>query len=222
MSVSREMSERDHRAVRELLPFYVNRTLSDFEQTRVSRHLVHCASCRAEAEEQRLLVSVLRAVPERPSNAAADWSRLEQRLAEEQSSRWFGARLHSASWSWTRMAWPLRLTTAAVAVILLVALWTGERSSHEPAYRTLSSAPDAPAAAAAIRVVFSPQATALDIRELLDRTRYQIVSGPSSRGVYTLAPSVTQVSDSNATLAALRDSPLVALAEPVASAGVDR
>lgn len=221
MSASREMSERDHLAVRELLPFYVNRTLSDFEQTRVTRHLAHCASCRAEAEEQRLLVSVLRAVPERAANSAASWSRLEQRLTEEQPSRWFGARLR-ASWSWTRMAWTLRLTTAAVAVILLVALWPGERSAHEPAYRTLSSAPDVPAAAAAIRVVFSPQATALEIRELLDRMRYQIVSGPSSRGVYTLAPSETQASDSNATLAALRDSPLVALAEPVASAGVDR
>lgn len=221
MSASREMSEREHRAVRELLPFYVNRTLSDFEQTRVTRHLVQCASCHAEVEEQRLLVSVLRAVPERPANAAAGWSRLERRLAEKQPSGWFGARLRRASWNWTRMAWPLRLTTAAVAVMLLVALWTAERSSHDAAYRTLSSAPDAPAAAA-IRVVFSPQATALEIRELLDRMRYQIISGPSSRGVYTLAPSEAQVSDSNATLAALRGSPLVALAEPVDSAGADR
>lgn len=222
MSAPRAMSEREHRAVRELLPFFVNRTLSELEQARVTRHLVQCASCHAEAEEQRLLASVMRAAPERPANVEAGWSRLEQRLAEEQPLRRSGAHLSRASWNWTRMAWPLGLATAAAAVMLLVPLWTGERSSRDPAYRTLSSAPDSPAAAAAIRVVFSPQATALEIRELLDRMRYQIVSGPSSRGVYTLAPSEAQVSDLNATLAALRGSPLVALAEPVVSASADR
>lgn len=220
MTASSAMAAGEHHAVRELLPFYVNRTLSELEQARVTRHLAQCASCHAEAEEQRQLASVIRAAPEWPANVEASWLRLEQRLDNEQPSRPFATQLNRAPRVWTRMAWPMGLAAAAAAVLLLVPLWIQERSSHDPAYRTLSSTPDS-SAAAAFRVVFSPQATAGEIRELLDRMGYQIISGPSPRGVYALAPSVVQADNLDATLAELRGSPLVALAEPIASTGAE-
>lgn len=209
MSASPVLSEREHVAIRELLPFFVNQTLSEHESARVSRHVAGCASCSREIDEQRRLGALLRAAPGREGDAQAAWLRMERRLQSESTAS-------PARWSASRPERVWRLA-AAVAVVLLIPAVAYFASRQSTPYRTATSQPAVPAAAGgAIRAVFAPRTTLRDIEGLLQDAGYQIVSGPSPRGVYTLAPVTQDADGHDAALAALRASPLVALAEPVA------
>ena len=70
---------------------------------------------------------------------------------------------------------------------------------------------------ATFRVVFVESAVEVELRQLLRALTLEIVAGPSAVGTYTLrrsAPSGAAISPTDA-LEALRESPLVRLAEPV-------
>lgn len=203
--------------VRELLPFFINGTLSELENARVMRHLASCASCHDDLGEQHRLQDLMRAAPEPPSDASLAWARLERTLDEESRHRVQSRRVQSR---WMRPAWMsgFGLAAAAALVLLLTPAVLNDPDSGAADYRTLTSAaPDPAADSGAIRVVFVLQATVGDIEELLDRTGLQIASGPTPRGVYTLAPDASGSARHDA-LATLRASPLVALAAPVGGA----
>jgi anti-sigma factor RsiW len=77
------------RKVRELLPWYVNGTLSGEELAEVERHLRRCRRCRAEAEEFRELQASLSEALEEPKpsmkllESTLDLIEAEARLEEE-------------------------------------------------------------------------------------------------------------------------------------------
>lgn len=216
MSAHQTVPQRQHPGVRELLPFFINGTLSELENARVMRHVASCASCHAELDEQRRLMDLMRASPQPAGDAEAAWARLERALVAASRAR--------AQDRWVRPAWlwSLGLAAAAAMVLLLAPVVFIDPDSSTDDYRTLTSAtPDPVTGSGTIRAVFIPQATVGDIEDLLDRTGCQIVSGPSPRGVYTLA-SGTSASAPHDALAALRASPLVALAEPVGEVSAGR
>ncbi len=217
MSAHQPVSQREHTNVRELLPFFINGTLSELESARVMRHLVSCTSCHAELDAQRRLMDLMRAAPDPAGDAKAAWARLEHTLDAEPRA---GARGHRVRPAWM---WSLGLAAAAAMILLLTPIVFFGPSSRTNDYSTLTSATtDASTGSGTIRAVFIPQATVGDIENLLDRARCQIVSGPTPRGVYTLAPSGTSAGASQDALAALRASPLVALAEPTVAARAGR
>lgn len=206
---------REHLAIRELLPFYLNATLSEHETARVARHIAACAACSRDLEQQRRLAQWLGRIPAEPADVEGAWLRIERRLQSESSKA-------SAS---RRRVWSVQRWSAAAAVVLVLILplagyFASERGG---VYRTVTS-PDSTVVAGqgGIRAVFAPRATLRDIEELLAGMQYQIVNGPSARGVYTLAPVAPGADTMHVTLAALRASPLVALAEPVASDANER
>ena len=51
---------------RELLPWYLNRTLSEDETKKVEEHLEECLMCRRELEELRWLSSEIKELDETP------------------------------------------------------------------------------------------------------------------------------------------------------------
>lgn len=217
MSAHQAVSTREHPGVRELLPFFINGTLSELEHARVVRHAASCASCRAELDEQRRLMDLMRTVPETTGDARAAWARLERAVDAESQS--------GAPNRWVRPAWiwSLGLAAAAAMVLLLTPIVFVDPDSRSNDYRTLTSATgEFPTGSGTIHAVFVPQATVSDIEKLLARARCQIVSGPSPRGVYTLAPSGTSAGAPDGALAALRASPLVTLAEPTGEARAGR
>ncbi len=217
MSAHQAVSQREHRNVRELLPFFINGTLSEIENARLMRHVGSCASCHAELNEQRRLMDLMRAAPKPTGDAQAAWARLERALDAESHTRTQGR------WVRPTWMWSLGLAAAAAMVLLLTPMVLIDPDSRTNDYRTLTSAtPDSVTGSGTIRAVFVPQATVGDIENLLDRVRCQIVSGPSPRGVYTLAPSGTSASAPQDALAALRASPLVALAESIDGARAGR
>lgn len=214
MSADQAVSQRQHPDVRGLLPFFVNGTLSELENARVMRHLAGCASCHEALDEQRRLQDLMRAAPEPRSNEAAAWARLSRTLDAESRP---GLR-------WVRPAWMagLGLAAAATLVLMFTPAVLINPDSGAADYRTLTSAtPELAPGSGTIRAIFVPQATVGDIEDLLDRTGLQIAGGPTSRGVYLLAPGASGNASRDA-LATLRDSPLVALAAPADRAPAGR
>jgi hypothetical protein len=214
MSVHQAAATREHAVIQELLPFFINGTLSELERARVVRHMTGCSNCRAALDEERRLLQWMRAAPDRAGDAQAAWKRLAHAVETESRSR--------ERWLRPAQAWSVGLAAAAAVLLLLTPVVVVDPESRNNAYRTLSSEATDARVGGTIRAVFVPRATVGDIENLLADTGCQIVSGPSPRGVYTLAPSETSVAASNDVLAALRASPLVALAELVGAPGAER
>lgn len=224
-----DLGERTHRRIWELLPWYANGTLAEAEREKVEAHLPACPRCREEEEICRRMATAVRAVGEvAPSPHPVQLQRLLARIEESESAERSGA-----GW-WKRGApfralveatpGPLRVSLVAeAAIILLLAglfLWQEFRlrPASAPAppavYRTLSDPVPAAVPANGVRVMFSPQATEREIRDLLLGIRGQLAGGPSPLGVYTI--EVPADGDPmKVVLARLRSEPLVAFAEPV-------
>lgn len=213
MSAHPALLQREHANVRESLPFFINGTLSELEKARVMRHVANCATCQAELDAGRRLVDLMRDSPQAAGDPDAAWARLERALDSARARR-----------RWMR---PAGLTSVGLAAAAAMVWLLGPTVSVGPDsstrdYRTLtSSTVVGVTGSGTIRAVFIPQATVGDIKSLLDRTECQIVGGPSSRGVYTLTTRAGASAARDA-LAALRASPLVALAEPVGEASAER
>jgi anti-sigma factor RsiW len=228
MQEREDRGERLHRRVWELLPWYVNGSLSQRERERIETHLAVCRLCREEERTSRRTAEMVKGAGEvAPTPHPVQLQRVLARIDEAERE----APAHGV---WRRLAAPFRALidatprplrgalVAQVAVILMlvgVLVWPelrpSARSSQPPAvYRTLSDPGAPPAPSLRLRVMFSPKATERQIRGLLLGLRGEITSGPSPLGVYTL--SVPAVGESlQAVLARLRSEPQVMLAEPV-------
>lgn len=184
----------NHRECWELLPWYQAGTLAEPERAVVAAHVASCAECAAELTQ---LAALRRAVhaqdqtevglpPDHYARLSAALDRLEPARAPAVSWR---ARL--AQWLAPAAAWPrLAQVTVAAQFLLLVAagLWLAGQYPSPASYTTAG----APAAERArVSVVFTPQATAAQIRELLHQVDGRIADGPSASGAYTVELSVS-------------------------------
>jgi hypothetical protein len=224
-----DQGERTHQRIWEILPWYANGTLAEAEREKVETHLAVCPRCRDEEEVCRRMATAAKAVGEvAPSPHPVQLRRMLARIDESE-----GEERSGAAW-WRRGAalralveatpGPLRVSLLAEAAIILLlvglVVWQELRlrpalASAPPAvYRTLSDASPAPVPTKGVRVMFSPQASEREIRDLLLGIRGQLVAGPSPLGVYTV--EVPADGDPmKAVLARLRSEPLVAFAEPM-------
>ena len=224
--------ERVHQRVWELLPWYVNGSLAERERERVEAHLAACLRCQGEERVSRHLAgAVARAGEVAPAPHPVQLQRMLARIEEsereerESAGRWrLLAPLRGLVRATPR---PLRgaLVAQAAVILLLVGFlaWSAWRPvaapALQPAYRTLSNPDAAPVPTARLRVMFSPQATEKEIRELLHGIHGEITAGPSPSGAYTV--EVPAASDpAGVVLARLRSEPQVVLfAEPAAGPG---
>lgn len=228
-----DLGEKLHERVWGLLPWYVNGTLPQRERERVEAHLEVCRRCQEEEQVCRRTAEAVQGAGEvAPTPHPVQLQRVLARI--EESER---AERTPRTLAW-RLAFPFRslieatprplrgALVAQVAIIILLAgvivwqkLHSGPQSVPAPAvYRTLSDAPPARGPVLRLRVMFSPQATERQIRELLLDVRGEITAGPSPLGVYTV--EVPAGRDSlQAVLARLRSESQVMLAEPAAGEG---
>lgn len=228
-----DLGEKLHERVWGLLPWYVNGTLPQRERERVEAHLEACRQCREEERSCRRTAEVVQGAGEvaptpHPVQLQRVLARIEETERAEQAprmsqiGRW---RLAFPFRSWIGATpRPLRVALVAQAAIIIllagVIVWQKLRSGPEgvpaPAvYRTLSDAPAARGPVLRLRVMFSPQATEPQIRELLLDMRGEITGGPSTIGVYTV--EVPAGRDSlQAVLARLRSESQIMLVEPAA------
>jgi anti-sigma-K factor RskA len=171
----------------ELLPAYVNGTLSGEDRARVRKELESSEALRRELE----FVTTLReSVKKQAANSPTEWgwTRLQRDI-----------RHAGAAGRNTRNIW--KISAVAAALVLAVQTIYVVRLPDEPQYQTLSGPVSAENV---LQLRFAPDARQEDLQLLLQSVDGEIVSGPSAIGLYHMA-----VKDMDAALIVLENSDLV-------------
>ncbi len=228
-----DLGEKLHERIWGLLPWYANGTLPQRERERVEAHLEVCRRCQEEERVCRHTAETVQGAGEvaptpHPVQLQRVLARIDEAEREERAprisriGRWRFPSPFQALLEATPRALRGALLAQAAIILLLagVLLWQKLHSGPEgvpaPAvYRTLSDSSPVRGPVLRLRVMFSPQATEGQIRELLLDVRGEITGGPSRIGVYTV--EVPAGRDSlRAVLARLRSEAQVMLVEPAA------
>lgn len=193
-----------HREAMQVLPWYVNGTLDAAEFAWVDAHVQECVACRRECDQQRALAAAVR-LEVTPPAMVRGFDRLNAQL----DTLRVPASPPSGWRTWLRPSILLPLVAAQfVAIVILILM---NRPDAEPAYRTLSDAPNATLSPDAVVVIFDPALTLQRVQDLLRASGARIVNGPNARGAYILEPPAGQQA---ATLDRLRANPGVRFAQP--------
>lgn len=205
----------EHERAWQLLPWYLNGTLKGAEFDAVDTHLGCCLVCRREVERLRLYAAAVNREDGLRLDPEHAFDKLMARIEHDRRKPW-----------WRRMAWwqrpkharwrPVALAAAVPLVVLLAVVVFHAGPGENALYTTLTDTPaDAEHNARRIRAVFEPDSTVTQLDRLLNACRADIVAGPNSAGAYTLESGGQDSRESS--LACLRESPQVMLAEPVHS-----
>jgi len=209
--------------VAQLLPWFVNGTLSDEDARRVDAHLERCEACRMDAADQGRMLELLRAPEQVEYSPQAGLRKLLSRLDKfERADQAAPSAAVVTKAGWRSAGNSVRWLAAAV-VIQGVALSTiaGVELLHQPsferaaAYKTLTSVR---VEAASLRVAFVPTTTLAELQDLLRANQLVALAGPSDAGIFTLGldPSAAGEQAQAVVLARLRADPRVRFAEPLA------
>jgi Putative zinc-finger len=188
----------EHAAIAALIPWYVNATLSDEDRVRLDAHLGLCAACLKDLSLERRVYEGISSESGIEYMPAASLKRLQARLDGEIPAAMATETTDSTAPRIRRMMpWPglmaASIALMAVAISLLAAdRWMQYRAqSAAPNFYTVTSS--APRARdEAIRAVFVPTITLVELQSILDEAQLRIISGPSEAGVYSLAARSTR------------------------------
>ena len=171
------LDSSEHRTAQELLPWFVNQTLSAAEAAAVAAHLAQCSRCQADAAA----LAAVRAVPidvDSGGSVERDWAALRGRLeARPRETRRTSGR------PWWKLSLQVALAGQAVVMLILGGALIATTTRTEP-YRALGSAPAAIEANAL--AVFRADATEQQMREALRAAGARIVGGPTISDAYLL------------------------------------
>lgn len=171
-----------HGEVAQLLPWFVNGTLSDDEHSRVERHVHECLSCYSMLQHERQLHELVRGQSTDSIPAEQSFERLIQRIdgpGRESRGR-YEARLGRAA----------RFVPAAAAAVVVLAVgalvWVGMGGSATGPGSYATATSSAAEAGVRVDVVFAESLSAAERRALLDEIGATIVAGPTDVGRYTI------------------------------------
>lgn len=215
----------------EALPWVANGRATPEQAKLVAEHLADCEDCRDELAWQRRLHAALSADDDHadsPDDALAD-AGLKQLLARIDANAAPAAQ--AAARGGSRLTWALAAAVVIQSVgigVLSLSSRTGREGTapSTTAYQTLSEPAHTPSVAT-LRVLPDAGMRLADWQALLKIHQLQVVAGPNAAGAYALAPSNNAANGSDngpatapgETLARLRASPGVRMAEPI---GTDR
>lgn len=216
----------DHQTAWESLPWYVNGTLEGPELEQVEQHVAGCVACRGELKYLRQLGGLLHAAEELPLTPDQSLSALMARIDTVESGEaarvgppaltqrirgWFEP-LYQAS---PAIRYTLIAQTAALLLLVGIIGWSTTQVPSATHY-TLSDVGAPPVDPRAnLKLVFAPETPESQIREILRSLRGEIISGPTSLGVYTVAAPVSEDPEhtARALLDELRAQPEITFAE---------
>lgn len=199
MTPNGPQGKKNHESVWELLPWYVNGTLSAHEAALVEGHLPHCVACQQEAKRCESLAAISKSTREEeevwtpsPRHFAQVLSRVEAADAGA-ATDWRSLVEKLRSWFWATprpMRWGFALQGALI-IVLTSALILGTVLTPPQLYETLSrESQQADSDRARLRMVFTDDITGKELRDLLRDIEGTMVHGPSPQGVYTVALSL--------------------------------
>ena len=203
-----------HEQAMEMLPWLVNDSLLGDERAAVLDHAQSCVMCRREMQSLQDLRDCVKRLSSPVPIPEPDMRNINARIDKLINRQNWARRL--MSWIGEIFASPWRAAYVAQSVLLVVLaaalLWPATRDTEYTLLTQTSYLADGHY----VRVVFSPDLTPSDLKELLDDVELSIVAGPSDRGVYTLASenSIAAV-DRDAALASLLKNRNVLFAQPV-------
>jgi hypothetical protein len=225
-------SKEEHPEISQLIPWYVNGTIAEFERQKVDAHLRACALCREELLLERRIyqemtaerggleympAASLKRLQERVDGLDAEAALLDDGAVEPTSRRQSGREqpprreMPRREMPWQR-SMAASIAVLAVAVSLVVANQWKQLRVRElwPIYHTVTAS-EARAPDEVIRAVFSPTITLVELQAILDEAQLRIISGPTEAGVYSLAANSSRPVSSS--LALLRRHATVRFAE---------
>jgi Putative zinc-finger len=223
MTTQPNTDNQQHDSIWELLPWYVNESLSPQESAEVESHLSACPLCQAEVARCNNLNQSVKSNPQDTWKPSAphfakilnNVDAIEQRATTKKSAGWLANWLPWLSATPGPARFALGLQGALVLALATTLLYRGLVPTDD--YRTLSDpAPATQITGPQIRVVFAEDITEKEMRTLLLNISSRLIAGPSSLGVYTIAlSSEHSVPNANHAIAQLRAHPKVRLAEIV-------
>jgi hypothetical protein len=165
----------EHSEVKSLLPWFLNGTLDEHEQARLTEHLGRCEECQDDA---RKMVRMARMFS---PQAGQD----EIRSATRRASADFVATLHLQG-TRTRARWRPGRTVTVVVMLLMLGIGISVMWPRTDLYRTLGTTPT-DMQGEVVQIVFSSDASEKSIREVLLANDNKVLSGPTRQGVYRVA-----------------------------------
>ena len=219
-----------HDAVVELLPWYVNGTLSRAEQASVEQHLPSCSECQQLLAEYEQLDDIRSIESDLPTwqPSGTQFASILQNIDTLESTTHATAKpakktgLFSQLSAWLRTIprpayWFMGLETVAIAaLVLLMVAPLPQRQPEAQLYQTLSN--ERPAVTTnlpRLSVVFAEDITEKEIRTLLQREHGQLVQGPSLLGIYSVQLAAGGEQELQQTISNLRNHPKIKLVEAV-------
>jgi hypothetical protein len=184
-----------HQEILELLPWFVNGTLNEHEQSIVNDHLKGCLECNHEVEVLMATSQVFHTTSESWADSI-DQARSDflQQLDADNEERSYRS--------------PWIIPTSLAACLLIAALFFGPMSQLEDSFETLGN--NVSSERPVIQLVFHPDTTEMSIRGLILGDQGHIISGPSAQGVYRL--ELSEDGDPQQVLKRLKDHPDVVFA----------
>jgi anti-sigma factor RsiW len=196
-----------HREVQTLLPWYVTDQLDAADRARVEAHLADCAECRAELSLERHLDAGVAGLP---LGVEQDWAEFRRRLRAASTGRSRAATAVARLWRRlgrrASLGWVLAAQMAAVLVVGALLLPFGRPAP----YRALGTV--APAPVGNVMVIFRPDASERDLRQILRASGARLVGGPTAADAYVL---IVPAAERPTALTRLRGDADVVLAEPI-------
>ena len=200
----------NHKHAWELIPWYVNGTISESRRDSLQLHLEQCSRCRDEVESQRALMQGMKTRQPVQAMPHASLQKLMARIDAEPAEQPATSARPPRALRWLTAAVVLQ---ALIMGTLAAALLRTRPEAAPAAYQTVSS-PAGASGAASVRAVFSPQMSLGELQALLERAHLRIVNGPTPEGVYTLA-TLDAGDDPGLALLTVRAHPAARFAEPI-------
>jgi len=207
-----------HEEVWHRIPWYVNGRADEAERHHIEAHVRHCEECQAEVTIQRQVLNAIATDTRIDCMPGMSFQRLWDRIRTDEIGAHHEQPVPQRTANRSLTRWLVAaVVVEAIGLSALTATFVYSRNNAQSAapaaYQTLSSSSASPSSGT-IRAVFAPSLAISDLQRLLEKSRLQIVAGPTEAGVYTLA--IAGPEDRSRALAELRADPAVRFAEPIA------
>ena len=208
MQRNKSWHEVTHTEAFELLPWLLNDTLSPRERAAVEKHIDRCPVCRQELDEQRSVRDLVRESSLVPIPTSRSFNRLLGRIDASETD------VNRSRFSRLRRPFLIAATLAAVSMSVLLMIAVFDKPGSQDEFVTLTDSSAHSGYGPTLHVVFASNITEADMRAVLLAAGGEIVSGPTSEGIYTIgiAESSDRSSDFDNMLTQLRTNPRVRLA----------
>ena len=180
------------------LPLLVSGRLEAARRQQVEAHIAECARCRAEIELLEAVRQAVREEPYPPAPLELGWQRLRRGLHDRSQGHRAPSARHPG---WLRMA-----LAASLAMLVLQSAFIAWEHHRLGSMELVPLSAEAPARAR-WQVRLAPQARASELTRFLRDAGLELVAGPSSLGLYRLAPRNPATTPDDAMLARLHAHP---------------